>query len=74
MIEEFNAKIAALETDVLGLKDDITEIKNNNKIINDKLDVINQALARQKGFLAGIIFVFSALAGLIGFVIDFLKK
>lgn len=66
-MEELKAKVAALETVV-------EDLRSKDEKILEELSKINQILARQKGFIGGIMFVFSCLAAAGALLIDFLKK
>jgi predicted nucleic acid-binding Zn-ribbon protein len=66
-MDELKMKVASLETAV-------EDLKTKDERILEELAKINQTLARQKGFLGGVMFVFSCLAAAVGLTIDFLRK
>jgi len=76
---EDNAKdIGRLESKVESVQNELTEFKEEMKGINEKISESLEEIVlqrnRDKGFLAGWVAAFTALAALVGFAWDYLIK
>lgn len=59
-------RIAILETSHENHREDITDVVDQLKRLNDQVDTINSKLDKNAGFLAGVAFVFTMLGAFIG--------
>ena len=62
-------RIAALETMVENLHDDLDSVKDDVHAMRGVLEEANLAISKYKGFFGGVVFTVGAIAGVVGAVV-----
>ncbi len=71
---ELTAKVAVLEAQQAELREDIKELKDNEKDISEKLDQLLEAHTKYKGFVGGIMLMVSVVSSAIGIAVAVFKS